>query len=634
MPVTQNTQTIGGDDVAVSEMTGMSDANIFDYLTFAKNMAVDVAPPSGVTALATALASYRVTGRNFTQSSETTVTLADGDVIYLDLDTLDGAGTGKINFHAAETAVGSASDITEQTATVTLTSGSVTVGQYAVIAGTIGHDDYTPARQTDARVVGRVLSVSGSDFELDRAIPYNLTAVTVATIPDCRLYLSGTLKDIPIDIENVPNVEINATFKGGSDNDGVPLDIHTAASVNGKVHFDNYICLIGVALNYVSGGRLTVTQESTCGNNVGSKVCRGNAVHNMEVIYKGSNARYKDFGFEGARDCVFRIKSVRGGAAMFETGDTSANRLESVVIAESQGIAVHADIEEANDQALEFIACQNVDVYGRVANSKNTTSDEGAMIIKGESSDIRVHGKIDGYNSRGVKVECSLEAKRIKFLPTCEVTSSSNVALHVRDATSSYDADIEVQGVFRGVTCIEIKRYIENCKVDATVDMRNATTAGLTIQAPCKSFTVRAINTDTNKKLADANTYCTSYTIGESKGDTDGCYIQLNGDSRNAFSFDVVNGASCNIRFGATTAFVYKGGVPYADSEPAYGTYSAGDIVQWAADNQPGDGTTQIGIKHDGTAWQPLFSLQAGTLGALLTRLDSAETRLDTLESA
>lgn len=38
MPVTQNTQTIGGDDVAVSEMTGMSDANIFDYLTAAKGV--------------------------------------------------------------------------------------------------------------------------------------------------------------------------------------------------------------------------------------------------------------------------------------------------------------------------------------------------------------------------------------------------------------------------------------------------------------------------------------------------------------------------------------------------------------------------------------------------------------------
>ncbi len=549
----------------------------------------------------------RAQARSVEVSTVTTINVVDGQELYIDVDEFHGGS--RLNIASTETLVGALSDVAEGDQVVTLSAGTVAVGDWVYVSGDISHDDYTPERQTDAKVVAKVIAVSGSDCTLDRQVPYNLTTCSMYKLNDCKVILKGGFNAVAVDIVNIPQIDIDCTFYGSIGDTDVGLDIDLCANLNGKLRFDNFNALIGSAFNYVSGGTVDIQSINSGSADNGAKVARGNAVSGMIVNYSGIASKYKDFGFDGCRNCEFNVKSVYGGAEYWASGATDANRLESVVIAESQDIVVNANIREANDQGLELIACTDVDVYGYVANGKNTESSEGAMIIKGESSNIRVYVTVRGYQSRGVKVECSLEAKNIRFMPTCDIYSNDNVATHVRDGVSSYDANIEVEGIHRGTTCIEIKRYTENCKVNAVCDMTSATAAGLTMQAPCKLMSVRGINTDTYKQLISTGTYCTDWNIGETYGDTDGCYVGLNGDSRTAFAFSKIKNASCDINLnGSVTSFTFVAGVPYADTTPTLGTYVAGDFYNLKASSQPTASTMVLGSKYDGSAWVELIA--------------------------
>lgn len=606
MVFTNETLSIAGQNVPGVKTQGLGKTALEKAILGALYASSNVTHLQASTDLNTALASTRVVGRNFTLNTTITRAMADGDVAYLDVDKL--TGTGKINFHAAETPVGAANDIGVDSDAVTLTSGSVTVGQHVVVQGDINHVDYTPARLTSARVVGRVLSVNGSTFVLDKNIPYGMTNVQVSAIPNCKLIILGQIEGVAIDIENVPYIQMGVSMQGNISEQGTYFDINTCANLKGAIHFDNATCLIGAAFNNVSGGEWQISQEATCGDDIGSKVCRGNAVINSKVTYIGTNARFKDFGFHGCRNVIFNVKSHRGGAFMHDSGDTSNNRLESVVLAECQGVEIYAMISEANDQALELIACTDVDIYGTISNGKNTVTNEGALIIKGESNDIRIHGQVRSYGGRGVKLECSLGAKNIKFKPTCDIYSSSSVPLSIRDSNSGpYQADIEVYGTYRGAGPIELNQDVLGTTIDAIIDMAN-TTAGVVLKAPIKMLSIRGINCESNKQLASIGSECTAYAFGVVYGDSDGCYIQLNNDARNIFSFNAARQLNCRVQMGGnSTYFDFRGGVPFSNVVPTLGNYEAGDFYHRYASNKP-SGTMEIGQKYDGSAWNQMFA--------------------------
>jgi len=535
--------------------------------------------------------------------------LNEGDIILVDAAKITGLNGGEVvNFRATKTLIGAASNVTDGDTVITLASGSVEVGQFISVEGDITHANYTPDRQLDAKVCGKVIGVSGLDVTLDRTVAFSLTNVNVYAIPNCELIIKSWIEGCSIDVENVPKIRLDCDITGTVGPTGVFLDINTAAEVTGELRINKASALIVAAFNYISGGDVSIRQEASGNENVGSKVVRGNAVSHSVFSYFGNSARHKDFGFDGARHCTFNVTSDHGGAAMFEANDSSANRLEQCVIAESDAITINANITDANDQGLEIISGTEITINGKVHNSKVTTSTEGALIIKGATDGVRINADVAGYGSRGIKVECSLQAKNVHILPASKVFSSNNSAIAVRDGVSNYAANVTIEGRYAGLTPIEIKEFSQGCSVNAIVDMTLATSAGMSIQAPVSLLSGEFINTSVNKQIFSISNTCTAYRFGKVFADTDDAFITLNGDSRALFTFDRVKNVSAKLVMGGnSTVFFFRNGVPYADVVPTLGAYSAGDFYQRKSSNKPTGSTMEIGRKYDGTSWIQLL---------------------------
>ena len=558
---------------------------------------------------ATATLYKTVAAQSYTLTTSETITLVDGDRVSIDITTLAGTvGNEVLNIHAAKTLINTASAITEGAVNVTLAAGAAVVGQYVSVEGTIAHANYTPDRQLDAKVCGKVVAVSGATFTLDRTIDFSLSSVSVYSIPDIEVTLKATIDSCSIDLQNIAKVTLDCDVIGEVSDDGVFIDVNTSSVVNGSIRANNANCLIVAALNYVSGGNVFISQQSCCGPNVGSKVVRGNAVSHSTYTYVGNSANYKDFGFDGARNCVLNVASKRGGKAFFTTGSTAANRLEQVVIAESNNITINADITEANDQGLEIISGTGIVINGKIHNAVSTTSTEGAVIIKGATDGVTINADIKGYSSRGLKIECSVNAKNVRVLPSSKVFSSNNSGVAVRDGVSGYNANIIMEGWYSGTTPIDIQQFSNNCTVNAKIDMTLATSAGMVIQAPANLLSADVINSATNKQIASIGNTCTSYRFGTINADTDDAYITLNGDSRALFNFDRVKNVSAKLVMGGnSTVFFFRNGVPYTDVVPTLGAYSAGDFYQRKSSNKPTGSTMELGRKYDGTSWIQLL---------------------------
>ncbi|GGF67665.1 hypothetical protein [Alteromonas lipolytica] len=484
----------------------------------------------------------------------------------------------KIIFRSELKLIGSLSDVVAGTSIIELSNENIRKGSYIVIEGLIVHENYVPSRLTSAKICCQIKNINQGQLQLDREIPFSLIEVVAYEVPTCSLNFSGHLEDISVHIENITHLNLDLKFTGSIKDRGVLVNIDTCSELKGEIDFKSCNCMIGIALNNVSSGFCEISQTNTGAAYSDSKVVRANALINFSISYWGKHAIFRDIGIHGARNVTMNVNSSQGGSELFERKDNSANRLETVVLAECQHVNLYANIDEANDQGLELISCNDINIYGRISNSKKTESTEGALIIKGESKDITVEALVYAYQSRAIKVECSRGAKNIIFTENTFAFSNDNEAISIRDSNEPYDTNIEIYGTYKAATPISVRKFSDGCTIDAIVDMSFAE-VGVVIQSPVRIIEIEAIETSENKQLLSIGGSCNKYVFGSISGDSPECYIQLNSDARHYFNFKITKQLNCQVMIaGDSTIITFVNGIPYSNTPPKFGNYEIGDM--------------------------------------------------------
>lgn len=521
-----------------------------------------------------------IDGNSLLLDKELIIDLKHNEDLNFDIKKIQGKlnKRSKITFRSELSIIGKLSEIYSGENQVQLPNSRSNVGDYIVIEGQIVHENYIPNRLKSAKICCQIIHIENRKVKLDRVIPFSLVEVVAYAIPKCNLEISGHLDSVSVDIRNITNLKLNLKFSGAIKDRGVLLNIDTCSKLQGEIKLESCICMIGTALNNVSGGFCNISQSNTGAYFCDSKVVRANALVNFALSYWGKHASFRDVGVHGARNVTMNINSSYGGAELFYKNDSTANRLETIVLAESQNIKIYANIVEANDQGVELISCNDISLYGLICNSTTTESTEGALVIKGESKNIIVDALVYAYQSRAIKVECSRGATNILFTQNNFAFSNDNEAISIRDSSKAYNTNIEIYGKYRALIPIAIRKYSNGCIINAIIDMSIAD-VGVAVQSPIKNIEFQAINTEKNKQLVSIGGSSAQYTFGVISGDTPGCYIQLNQESEKHFNFNISKKLDCSVKLaGELTEIIFVNGIPYSQADPKFGKYEIGDM--------------------------------------------------------
>lgn len=559
-------------------------------------------------------------------SSSFTIPVTDGDSYHVDLTSISGIGT--VSFLASEEAAEAVNNVSRSDKTITFTSiNPVIAGDTIIISGTVGHELYSPSRYTTAKIVATVTGVSGLIATLDQQIDYILTSVTAAKIPDASVtFKCESQTSVSVVTENVKNVTIKTSSYGdiGVDNNSSFVSVSSAEAANVSVAVDNAACVFGVVLNNISSGECRISSVNSGGLSSGttSKMFRANGIRNMTIYENHVSARHADHVIEGARNCVIHAVSYGGGANFFDSGSTANNRLESYSNNECDNVTLYGNVRESNDQCLELLSCVDCKAYGHWENGKNTTSSEGAVVIKGFSHNTKFHGVAIGHSSRGLKVECLNGATNCGTGQTAYIESDSTDAISVRDASSAYDTGHSFYGTVKPFNAngIDIRANSDGVFVNVVADMGDSTGYGVFCAAQGSSCSVRGVNTSANKRLIGYSSVVTSMSVGVVDGDSDDVIVNYNSTSADYFKMSHANNVSGVIHFNGFVQFYKRGGMIYSNSVPTQGIYSAGDIYHRFAYNSPAVddvlfGVTmrqvEVGRVYDGASWIQSFALRA-----------------------
>lgn len=519
-------------------------------------------------------------------------------------------------------------DISRDAERLTLAQANFSIGDLVLIEGTIGHENYTPSRFTDLKFVGEVREVDGLDIVLDSKIDFIATGVTVSKIPKIDVKIDGDLHSSNIALTNVRSVSYKGSCFGsvGSGSGQSFISVSSAKEVNIDVTFDNAEAVLCLVNNNISSGEVNLNSFYSGGESViggvgaSSKVYRANAIQNMTINGNFLNSKNVDSTIYAARNITCNFKSYCGGANFFDVGDLTSNRLESVQFSECDRAFLNGHMVESNDQCAEMLACTESKISGYYANSKTTTSTEGAVVVKGAGSDVTVDATVKGYGSRGVKFELLDGGVGFKTTPNSDIRSDTIEAIGVRAAAAPYDCRCQIRGSFTGVgsAIIDVRENSDGTTVDATVNMANAT-AGIAMASSDWNVSVHGINTQVNKQLLSIANGATDFNIVSVSGEHDDIYMQYNGDSRNLFEMTHLNGLNGRAEFGGIVQyFVMKGGEVYSNNVPTNGNFSAGDSYKRESWNTPaGDeslfgGTyrrVEEGRIYNGTEWKVKYNL-------------------------
>lgn len=522
----------------------------------------------------------------------------------------------------------SCDDISRDTERLTLAQANFSIGDLVLVEGVIGHENYTPSRFTDLKFVGEVREIDGLDIVLDSKIDFIATGVTVSKIPKIDVKIDGDLHSSNITLTNVRSLSYKGSCFGsvGSGAGQSFISVSSAKEIDIDVTFDNADAVLCLVNNNISSGEVNLNSFYSGGESViggvgaSSKVYRANAIQNMTINGSFLNSKNVDSTIYAARNVTCNFNSYGGGANFFDAGDLTSNRLESVQFSECDRTILNGHMVESNDQCAEMLACTESKISGYYANSKSTTSTEGAVVVKGAGADVTVDATVKGYGSRGVKFELFDGGIGFKTTQNSDIRSDTIEAIGVRDAATPYDCRCQIRGSFSGVgsTIIDVRENSDGVTVDATVNMANAT-AGVAMASSDWNVSVHGINTQVNKQLLSIANSATDFNVVSVSGEHDDVYMQYNGDSRNLFEMTHLNGLKGIAEFGGVPQqFVMRGGEAYSNTIPTVGNFIAGDSYKRLSFNTPaGDETlfggtyrrVEEGRSFDGSSWVQKFSL-------------------------
>ena len=527
------------------------------------------------------------------------------------IGSLSGAG---VNFTAANSNQTNASDISRLDKQITVNSSSgYSAGDFIVISGVVGHENYTPTRFTDAKFVCRITEISGLVFYLDRPVDFILTSVTVEIMPLSSVTWESDLSSAFVSCLNIPSVTGISECSGdvGVDSGQSFFSVSQCAFIDLDINLKEASCVFGVVANNASSGNIKVNSMDSGGQSIvsTSKILRGNGIQNINLSGSFVSSKNADSSIEGGRNCTLNYMSQSGGNNFFKDGSTAGNRLECIQFSECDGFEITGNVTDSNDQCIELLSCTDCNVYGVYENSKNTESTEGAVVFKGASTDCTFHGRAVGFSSRAIKVEDLDGQSRFSTSPNSVAISDNNEAISIRDSAAPYNTGHVIRGFAKGgvgASCIGIAADSNNVFVSSVVDMENATTGVFVGSLGC-NISASGKNNSVNNQLITNGGAAVDTVFGGVSGDDPSVFVNFNGASSDAFTLEKANQLNCLVKFSGVTNFKMIGGQVYADSVPSTGIYKEGDFYQRLSFNTPSAGVVEIGRKYNGTEWKQLF---------------------------
>lgn len=283
---------------------------------------------------------------------------------------------------------------------------NVNIGDYIVVKGYITRGDYNVSRLTLSESIHKVVEKDSYNLILDEPIPFSLTNVTLAKILNpYKLKLDINSEGVGLDILYCSEGNIKTKQSKIYNNENA-MNIVTSKLLNINSNITDSTSTLGLVCNNISNSYVNYTSLSV-GNpniNIGSKAFRGNAIINSDInlicekSFKGCSTIY------GSKNSNINIISNYGGYINRLKNITSPNRLESVQFSECDNLKIKCNINDADDQAFELLACNSCFVEGIFSTLPN--SSEGCIVIKGGSKNISLNNVIiNSYNPYGVKIE-------------------------------------------------------------------------------------------------------------------------------------------------------------------------------------------------------------------------------------
>jgi hypothetical protein len=486
------------------------------------------------------------------------------------------------------------------------------VNDWVQVVAQIEQENYTNDRFLNLAFVCKITEISGLALSLDRKIEYKTAAGNVFLVPDVSVEFDLDQSNASFFVNDCPVVTGKSLISGsrglsaGSQLLSVLragfIDVNTSLQ---KVQAD----LCSVYENISSGTIKVVSTES--GGVLGSKVIRGNAWQAIDFHGNFQSSQTADAVVYAARNCYAKHISDGAGVYLRKTGNVSGNRSEAVVWAESDGVHLHGQMTNSDDQCAEFISCgRNSILSGSFARVDDKPTTEGAVNIKGFCDGVVLDIKAFSEDGRAIKLEYLNGMQNIRLMDSCYGYSGNNQALSMRDAPAAHDTKSTIKGTYKSVgsACVGINEHSNNVNMDVTVDLESAT-LGINANGLTPEISAKAINApNSTVRIVNIANGVDDWKLGAVSGLG---RVTFNGTSAtNSFSFLKLGGVLCEVFNAPDNKGWVRSGFGFMGSLPddAEGNYQEGEFVFDESINAPGGGKIQLGWRYRaGTGWQDMF---------------------------
>lgn len=462
-------------------------------------------------------------------------------------------GDGKLHIQSDTTTFTNIADISEGASSIEV-DYDVNEGDYLILKGYVKRTDYTPNRFTESYSIHKIIKKIDNILTFDTPSPFGLTSASIAKISNpYSININVKSQGVAIDIINCIGGTIDVEQTKINNHD-IAFNISNSRDVVVNSNINNSKSGLGLMCNDVHYSKIFFNGKCIGSDDlsVGSKSFRGNGLVStyIDIITEKSNKGCSTI--YGSKKINLRIISSNGGILNRLNNITDINRLESVQFSECDDMNIECEIINADDQALELLACKNVKANVNISTLEN--SSEGAVVIKGGCKNISlINPKIKSNNNYALKIEGTNPDGTTSNSQLC--TSNINI----------YNPYIE--GIDGGVA---IRDYGEQSNSNVIIEggVIKANTP-LIINANSNSNEFKGINftnisnhclllMSNNNKILSCNFYNTEGVTRRAVScrgilnvirncNTDGGYIYLGGDAVNDFKLKNYSGNNCDI---------------------------------------------------------------------------------------
>lgn len=391
---------------------------------------------------------------------------------------------------------------------VVKSSLSVNVNDYIEVKGDITHDLYAPYRYNTTKIIAKVIAVDSANqnITLDRNIQFNLSNVTVAVLlKPLRLNVTNLqFNGTQLAVNHCVNGNISTTHTGNRGT-GSGISVLSSCDIRLRVTANEVKGNFGLLMNDLNNFDVNyISVRVGHSDGTGTKSLRGNGLQNGNIVGIFTNSMVCDSTIYGSRNVTCDMKSIGNGKYFRENNIKTSNRVEAVQFSECDSITVYADMDQVDDQGVEFLSCVNSTLHPKI----NTldTSTEGAIVIKGVSRDVTIiNPVIRCYNDYGIKLECLNGLTDVKIInPDIWNYKTGFSGIQVRDSTVVSDVNVRILGgIIKAYSPITIAANHNNVSVDNVI-VESLGTHGITSLSDflkvnklkgigCNDITIRAV---------------------------------------------------------------------------------------------------------------------------------------------